>query len=144
MTKTQNLKRLGRIWKIVRSQETNTQYKKAVRLYALELLGKLREAIKDENVDDAVFQSENIFEKEIHFGASDFIQYSFGGCSLCYNEEIKKRLYTEKEILRYGDKMTSDFLLQRQAACLVEAKNMIWNLNIFENQLELSKSGRNW
>ena len=56
----------------------------AIRAYAEELL--------DEYAEDEMPVNEKLLHKALLNGAENWIQYSFGGCSLCYNSDIIERL----------------------------------------------------
>ena len=61
-----------------------SKWAQGVNIYAIELL---------ENLDN----NEEITEEKLLNGAKDWNQYSWGGCSLIYNEDICERLATPSE-----------------------------------------------
>ena len=129
MTKTQNLKRLGRIYQMIRASVPKNDKEKAVRLYALEIVKRLRESISEDWADDAVFESPMIFHKSCLAGASDWFVSSFGGCFLCSNMELVKRLFSKKEYAEKLEKCSSNYLLELQAKYLGFAEINIWAAN---------------
>ena len=66
-------------------------WKKGVREYALELVENLKEYAEYEGKEPC---NVNLLGKAMLNGASDWSQYSWGGCSLIYNGEIAERLCT--------------------------------------------------
>lgn len=101
----------------------NTRYKKArsawergVILYAIDLLNDLEE-------DD------ELTEKNLLNGARDWKQYSEGGCSLIYDENICRRLCAPWEMKRanYGElpPNSKETWLDVQARALYQAAAML-------------------
>ena len=90
-----------------------------VKDYAFDML----EVLNYEHTDKD-FNSKNIKElKEILLnGASDWRQYSEGGCALIYNNDIKERLVCPSQRNRYID------YLSIQTRALNQAWNLIWNI----------------
>lgn len=64
---------------------------KGVKLYAEEL----QDFLKDENLEAT---KENLLN-----GASNWMEYSYGGCSLIYDTDIAERLCTPSELKRKRD-----------------------------------------
>lgn len=73
---------------------------RGVTVYALELLEELAEAIQGGwlSLDD--LDSVQGRKRAMLNGASDWAQYSWGGCSLIYNGDIAERLCTPSELKR--------------------------------------------
>lgn len=65
-------------------------------------------------------------------GAKDWEQYSYGGCSLIYDEDICRRICTERVQKRkhYGELQPDGgrTWLDLQAAVLGQAFRMVWNV----------------
>jgi len=74
--------------------KTRSQWERGVREYAIELMENLAELDNDD------FASASIVQRALLNGASDWQQYSEGGCSLCYDGDIAHRLCTPSEIRR--------------------------------------------
>ena len=98
-----------------------------VALYAYDLLSELQVALKDNEIDLDSLRSPAVLEKALLCGARDWDQYSFGGCSLCYDNDIAKRLFSVKqnEYLQKRFKIDSHTYLDAQAKALRQAAMMI-------------------
>lgn len=79
------MKTINEIYKIIENEKKRSKWGEGVKLYALELLEQLEE-------NNQTITLENLLN-----GASDWSQYSWGGCSLIYNEDICERLATPSE-----------------------------------------------
>ena len=113
----------------VDSIKARSAWMKGVKLYASDLLDGLEEAI-----DGGYFSAEDIkapklLEKQLLNGASDWDQYSWGGCSLCYNGQIAKRLCTASELKKTQngakDPNHREQWLDTQARALYQAARLI-------------------
>ena len=64
----------------------------------------------------------NLKERALN-GASDWEQYSWGGCSLCYNYDILTRLFCPSIVKKYenADSVRGRHLLDYQADALAKA-----------------------
>lgn len=76
------------------SRKTRSAWDKAVNEYALELL----ETLEENHGADHEFSGSPADEKELLNGADTWSQYSWGGCSLIYDEDIAKRTCTPSEL----------------------------------------------
>lgn len=100
---------------------------RGVTVYALELLEKLAEGIRDGwlSLDD--LDSVKGRKRAMLNGASDWSDYSWGGCSLIYNSDIAERLCTPSELKRTrGGEWrpnASEEWLDTQARALFQASN---------------------
>jgi len=100
-------------------------WKKGVALYAAELM----EALEDQNLEPT---RENML-----YGASSWLQYSLGGCSLIAGEEIADRLCTPSELRRVTGAMgetrrmanSRETWLEVQARALAQACRQIEHEN---------------
>ena len=103
---------------IKRIEETKTRstWSKGVKEYAIELLDQLED-------------TDEITEKVLLNGAENWESYSWGGCSLIYNEDIAKRLCTQSELKRTknGERRpnSSEQWLDTQARALYQASMLI-------------------
>lgn len=94
--------------------------------YALDLLENLREMIQynERNPRDV-----GELESWLLNGAADWKEYSWGGCALCYNGQIAKRLCTASELKKTqnGAKKPnkSEEWLDTQARALFQAAQRI-------------------
>ena len=76
----------------IEARKTRSAWDKGVTLYALELLDNIR--------DLPAADSRQEIQKALLNGASDWSEYSWGGCSLIYNGEIAARLCSPSEFRR--------------------------------------------
>lgn len=79
------------IAKIIENKKVLSAWDKGVKEYALELL----ENIEDEN---EALTNMGLLEKSLLNGASDWSQYSWGGCSFIYAGQIAERLCNPSEL----------------------------------------------
>ena len=73
----------------------HSAWNKGVIKCALEMVDKLEE--------DQLNGYHHINEKTLLNGASNWEEYSYGGCSLIYSESIAKRLLTPSELKKFYD-----------------------------------------
>lgn len=108
------------IIKVLESKKERSAWGRGVNEYAIELL---------ENIDD---EEENITKKLLLNGASNWNEYSWGGCSLIYDSDICERLSnnTEKKITKNGERRPNsrEEWLDVQARALYQACNKILEL----------------
>ena len=76
----------------ITTRKTRSAWDKGVNLYALELLDNLR--------DLPASDSRQEIQKALLNGASDWREYSYGGCSLIYDGDIAARLCSPSEFRR--------------------------------------------
>lgn len=107
------------IEKELEQRKDKSAWNKGVTAYALELL---------EDVAD----NEDVTKERLLNGASDWNQYSWGGSSLIYDEDIAKRLCTPSELkkTRNGERKpnASEEWLDAQARALYQACNRIMRI----------------
>ena len=84
------MKTITEITAIIEATNPRSAWNKGVKAYALELLEEL-----PHNVEYGTIES---LEADMLNGARDWKQYSWGGCSLVYDEDIAKRLCTPSEL----------------------------------------------
>ena len=70
-------------------------WSRGVREYALELVETLNQY---DEIDPDDLTSRKLVERYLLNGASDWTQYSCGGCALIYNRDIARRLCTASEL----------------------------------------------
>lgn len=87
-------------------ESCRSAWDKGVRVYADELLDELLEAIRGGWVDLDDMGSDKLVRKALLNGASDWKEYSWGGCSLIYDGDIAERLCTPSELkkTRHGER----------------------------------------
>ena len=104
------------ITNLISSFEYRSCWNKGVHKYALELLAEIDDHKKPTR-------------KSLLNGASDWFEYSYGGCSLTENKDIAKRLCTPSELRRnnYGerDPNRTEYWVDCQARALGQACNEI-------------------
>lgn len=76
----------------IKTRKTRSAWDKGVTLYALELLDNLR--------DLPAADSRQEIKKALLNGASDWSEYSYGGCALIYDGDIAARLCSPSEFRR--------------------------------------------
>lgn len=98
-------------------------YQKAIYQYAFELVDNIADnyittAEELEHLESIA----NLKERALN-GATNWKQYSWGGCSLCYNYEILRRLFCLSIVKKYenADVVRGRHLLDYQADALAEA-----------------------
>ena len=102
-------------------------YQKAVYLYAFELVDNIADnyittADELEHLENIT----NLKERALN-GATNWNQYSWGGCSLCYNFDILSRLFCKSIVKKYenADSVKGRHLLDWQASALAKAFSKI-------------------
>ena len=76
----------------IESRKTRSAWDKGVTLYALELLDNIRDLPAADNRQE--------IQKALLNGASDWSEYSYGGCALIYDGDIAARLCSPSEFRR--------------------------------------------
>lgn len=114
---------------IIKTNKENKRsaWDRGVNAYAFELLEGLAEAIEGGYFNAEDLQASKLVEKAFLNGADDFKQYSWGGCSLIYNEDIAERLCTPSALkkTRNGERRpnASEEWFDTQARALYQASN---------------------
>jgi hypothetical protein len=110
-------------------EKTRSAWGRGVKEYASELVADLAESI-----EGGYFAAEDIaapllLNRQLLNGASDWAHYSYGGCSLIYNEDIAQRLCTPSELkkTRNGERRPNarEEWLDTQARALNQAARMV-------------------
>lgn len=83
-------------------------------------------------------QNFNEFEKILLNGADNWNKHSWGGCSLCYNYDILKRLCPASVIKKYenSNMVNGIELLDMQARALKQACKRLYNIMFVYSQLD--------
>lgn len=89
---------VARVAEDIRREKARSAWARGVNEYALELLDNLAEGIKGGWVDECDIESPKLLKRALLNGASDWAEYSWGGCALIYNSDIAKRLCTPSEL----------------------------------------------
>ena len=90
MTTNTIINNIPTVIQIIEAANPRSAWGKGVKVYALELLEEL-----PKNVEYGDLYS---LEEDMLNGAQNWKQYSWGGCSLIYDEDIAKRLCTPSEL----------------------------------------------
>jgi len=112
--------------------EKNTSrgaWNNGVKLYALELLEDLDAAINDGYFPLEDLNAPKMLDRQMLNGASDWSQYSWGGCSLIYDGDIAERLCNPSELkkTRNGERKPNsrEEWLDTQARALNQAARRV-------------------
>ena len=75
---------------LVQEHKAHSAWEKGVKLYAFDLLDAYEESVDYQN--GAESWHVRTFRRRLLNGAENWSEYSWGGCSLIYNEDIAERL----------------------------------------------------
>lgn len=119
-------KMVEQMYKVLQAKKNRSAWDKGVQMYAEELMDDLQMIV---DYDPDALSNANMLRKALLNGADSWSQYSWGGCSLIYNDEIAERLCTASELKRThnGERRpnTSEEWLDTQARALFHASNRI-------------------
>ena len=122
---------IEKIRESIDNKPVRSAWSRGVKSYAVELLDELAENIQGGYIDPEDLDSPALLKKALLNGAADWQQYSWGGCSLCYDCQIAERLCTPSELKRKrgGDLQPNsrESWLDVQARALSQAANCIIN-----------------
>ena len=122
---------IRKIRETIENKPTRSAWENGVKAYALELVDGLQDDIEHGWQDMDVLDSPELLKKALLNGAADWEQYSWGGCSLCYDCQIAERLCTPSEYKRKrgGDLQPNsrESWLDVQARALYQAARWIIN-----------------
>lgn len=124
------MKTIGELKEAIDKQSARSAWDKGVKIYAYELVETLGENQKEG--DKHEFYGSPADKKELLNGASDWNQYSWGGCSLIYDADIAERTCSPSELkkTRNGERRpnANEEWLDVQARALTQAARMILRL----------------
>jgi hypothetical protein len=116
----------------IEAEPTRSAWDRGRKVYALELLGDLDEAIKGGYFDPANIEDRAALKAQLLNGADSWSQYSYGGSALIYDGDIAVRLCSPSEYKRSreGERRPNsrEEWLDVQARALYQACNMIIRL----------------
>lgn len=116
----------------IMSEKTRSAWSKGVVTYALELTETIEEGINGGWIEPDVFDSHSLLRKALLNGASNWTDYSYGGCALIYDEDIAKRLCTPSELKKTKNGQrnpnSTENWLDVQARALRQASRLILNI----------------
>jgi hypothetical protein len=114
---------------IIEKEPARSAWSKGVKIYAIELVDELQEAIEGNYFDAEDIATPNMLKKQLLNGAQDWMQYSYGGCSLIYDCDIAERLCSPSELKRTRDGERSpnakEEWLDVQARALYQAARLV-------------------
>lgn len=120
------MKTINEIVNVIESTNPRSAWNRGVKAYAMELLEDL-----PHNVE---YGSAKSLEADLLNGARDWNQYSWGGSSLIYDEDIAKRLCTPSELKKTlnGERRPNsrEMWLDTQARALRQAWWLIRNVAV--------------
>ena len=112
--------------KINALHSSRSAWGRGVYAYACELLDDLSDIVR---YDGDALTNETLLFKALLNGAADWNQYSWGGCSLCYDPDIAERLCNPTELKRChgGNRKPNqrEEWLDTQARALFQAGQLI-------------------
>ena len=107
----------------IEARNERSAWTRGVKEYAIELVENL------DSLDDDDLIATAIVSKALLNGASDWNEYSWGGCALIYNNDIAERLCTPSELkrTRNGEHRpnASEEWLDTQARALHQAARVV-------------------
>ena len=123
------MKNFKELKKRVDSYKAASAWSRGVKEYALDLLDRLEGAIQGDWFSDENILSPNLLIKELLNGATDWLEYSEGGCALIYDKDIAKRLCTPSELKqKKGGRLqpnSRETWIELQARALYQAARLI-------------------
>lgn len=84
--------------KRVESYKAVSAWRRGVKGYAMDLLDHVEEGIKGGWFSDDDILAPKMLNKELLNGATNWLEYSEGGCALVYDGDIAERLCTPSEL----------------------------------------------
>lgn len=113
----------------IENRRCRSAWDRGVTAYAIDLLDELAAGIELGYVDADVFYSPRLLERALLNGASDWTEYSWGGCALIYDGDIAKALCNPSELKRThnGQRRPNarEEWLDTQARALTQAAELI-------------------
>ena len=89
---------INKIRENIEAMPARSAWSRGVKLYAYELIDSLEEAINGGYFYADDLAAPKLVERALLNGADSWAQYSWGGCSLIYDEDIALRLCTPSEL----------------------------------------------
>lgn len=125
-------KRLTELLADLNEHSPRSAWQKGVKAYAEELLESLAESILGSYFDPDDIDAPKMLRNALLNGAPNWTEYSWGGCSLIYNDDIAERLCTPSELkrTRNGERRPNaqEEWLDTQARALRQAETLIFSL----------------
>ena len=119
----------ARIRSAIEASPARSAWARGVKKYAYELWNSLTEAIEGGYFDFDDLAAPKLVARALLNGASDWGEYSWGGCALIYNEDIARRLCSPSELKRTRDgerkPNAREEWLDTQARALYQASGLL-------------------
>lgn len=119
----------ARIRSAIEASPARSAWARGVKEYACELWNSLTEAIEGGYFDFDDLAAPKLVARALLNGASDWGEYSWGGCALIYNEDIARRLCSPSELKRTRDgerrPNAREEWLDTQARALYQASDLL-------------------
>ena len=126
------MKTIKELRQAIEAEPARSAWDRGRKLYAMELLDDLDEAIEGGYFDPANIADRTALKAQLLNGAEDWSQYSYGGSALIYDGDIAERLCSPSEYKRSreGERRPNsrEEWLDVQARALNQAANMIIRL----------------
>ena len=104
-------------------------WNKGVKLYALDLVDELAEAIESGYFVEENLSDPKLLKRQMLKGAETWLEYAEGGCGLTYDADIAERLCTPSELRRNRSgelpPNSRETWLQVEARALFQAERLI-------------------
>lgn len=115
---------------LLNNHKTRSAWSKGVKTFAFDLLEDLK---SNPSLMEEFNEGTPIRERDLLNGASDWSQYSYGGCAFIYDQDIAEHLCTPSELkARKGGEWQpskNETWLDVQARALSQACSLILRLN---------------
>ena len=120
---------IEKLYQSIESEKQRSAWNKGVTQYALEMVEQLGEQINGGYFEELDLTESKKVRAALLNGATDWSQYSWGGCSLIYNSDIAERLCCPSELkkTRNGERRPNsrEEWLDTQARALFQAANRV-------------------
>lgn len=123
---------IAEIENVIESENVRSAWDRGVKVYALELIEELKEAVEGGYFDAEDVAAPKLLKRQLLNGASDWSAYSWGGSSLIYDRDIAERLCNPSELkkTRNGERRPNsrEEWLDTQARALRRAANKVMSV----------------
>lgn len=123
------MENIEKLYQSIESEKQRSAWDKGVTQYALEMVKQLGEQINGGYFEELDLTESKKVRAALLNGATDWSQYSWGGCSLIYDSDIAERLCSPSELkkTRNGERRPNsrEEWLDTQARALFQAANRV-------------------
>lgn len=120
---------IEKLYQSIESEKQRSAWNKGVTQYALEMVEQLGEQINGGYFEELDLTESKKVRAALLNGATNWSQYSWGGCSLIYDSDIAERLCSPSELkkTRNGERRPNsrEEWLDVQARALFQAANRV-------------------